>query len=238
MRPDSAYCWHSFLWLFYDYLKLDPFQLIWNHSDQYEPIWTNHNTVVLISNNLENKKCHIRETKHLSTNAESITDTKKTLLVRQNSPKSFFKNARRFYTLYKQKFSNLGPLLSITFLKGFRKSKNFGHLTLESGGKKTLKWSEQMKKNLWKTFSAQWFCTMILHPLQENVCKSETTYFQYFSPIIPKINFFGHLTSRIGGKKTVKRSEKLWNQKNPAQLGKIGPKTNVFFCGDLHPLLV
>ena len=47
--------------------------------------------------------------------------------------------ARRFYTLYKQKFSNLGQLLSITFLKGFRKSKNFGHWSLESGGKKTLK---------------------------------------------------------------------------------------------------
>ena len=46
---------------------------------------------------------------------------------------------RRFYTLYEQKFSNLRPLLSITFLKGFRKSKKFGHWTLGIGGKKTVK---------------------------------------------------------------------------------------------------
>ena len=33
------------------------------------------------------KKSRIRETKHLSTDTDSITDTKKILLVRQNSPK-------------------------------------------------------------------------------------------------------------------------------------------------------
>ena len=35
-------------------------------------------------------KSHIRETKHLSTNADSSTDTKKILLVRQNLPKTNF----------------------------------------------------------------------------------------------------------------------------------------------------
>ena len=44
---------------------------------------------------------------------------------------------RRFYTLYELKYSNLRPLLSITFPQGFRKSKKFGHLTSGSGGKKT-----------------------------------------------------------------------------------------------------
>ena len=39
----------------------------------------------------------------------------------------------------KQKCSNLRPLLSITFPQGFRRSKNFGHPTLGSGGKKTFK---------------------------------------------------------------------------------------------------
>ena len=34
---------------------------------------------------------------------------------------------RQFYTLYEQKFSNLRPLLSLTFPQGFRKSRKFGH---------------------------------------------------------------------------------------------------------------
>ena len=34
---------------------------------------------------------------------------------------------------------NLRPLLSITFPQGFRISKNIGHPTTESGGKKTFK---------------------------------------------------------------------------------------------------
>ena len=59
---------------------------------------------------------------------------------------------RLFYILYEQKFSNLRPLLSITFPQGFRKSKKFGHWTLGSGGKKTFKWSEQMEKISKKNF--------------------------------------------------------------------------------------
>ena len=39
----------------------------------------------------------------------------------------------------KQKCLNVTPLLSITFLQGFRISKNIGHPTSESGGKKTVK---------------------------------------------------------------------------------------------------
>ena len=53
---------------------------------------------------------------------------------------------RRFYTLSEQKFSNLRPLLSITFPQGFWKSKKFWHWTLGNGDKKTFKRSEQMKK--------------------------------------------------------------------------------------------
>ena len=55
--------------------------------------------------------------KHLSTDADSSTDTKKILLVRQNSKKKKIKK----YTLYKKKFSNLRPLLFITFLQELRK---------------------------------------------------------------------------------------------------------------------
>ena len=68
---------------------------------------------------------------------------------------------RRFYTLYEQKFSNLRPLLSINFPQGLQKSKKFRHWTSESGGKKTLKWSAQMKDKNIKSI----FATAILHPL-------------------------------------------------------------------------
>ena len=56
---------------------------------------------------------------------------------------------QQFYTLYGQKFSNLKPLLSITFPQGFRKSKKFAHWTSGSGGKRDVKTSEkhQYQKN-------------------------------------------------------------------------------------------
>ena len=60
--------------------------------------------------------------------------------VRQNQQKkkkTFF--ARRVQTTFKQKCSNLRPLLSITFPQGFRIFKNIGHLTSGNWGKKTFK---------------------------------------------------------------------------------------------------
>ena len=47
--------------------------------------------------------------------------------------------ARRFYTLYEHKLSNLRPVLSITFPQRFRISKNVGHPTSGRGGKKSVK---------------------------------------------------------------------------------------------------
>ena len=58
--------------------------------------------------------------------------------VRQNQPKKIF-FVWQFQTTSKQKYSNLRPLLSKTFPQGFRLSKNIGHPTLGSGGKKTFK---------------------------------------------------------------------------------------------------
>ena len=89
------------------------------------------------------------------------TNTKKTLLVGQNSPKNTYFFAQQFYNLCEQKFSNLRPLLSAK-----------RHLS------KVNKW-----KNLWKTF----FATLILHPLWAKVSKSETTSFHYFAPRTIKI---------------------------------------------------
>ena len=55
----------------------------------------------------------------------------------KSAKKTFF--VRRFLTIFKQKCSNLRPLLSIIFPQGFRISKNIGHPTLGSGDKKTFK---------------------------------------------------------------------------------------------------
>ena len=80
------------------------------------------------------KQFRIQETKHLSTDSDSSTNTKKIQLIRQNSPKTIF--LRGGFRPFMSKTLNLRPLLSITFPQGFRKSKKFGHWTLGSGGKK------------------------------------------------------------------------------------------------------
>ena len=68
----------------------------------------------------------IYKTDYIKTAAQGLkrnelfsTDNKKILLVRQNLPKNKQFLARQFYTLYEQKFSNMRPLLSITFPQGF-----------------------------------------------------------------------------------------------------------------------
>ena len=59
----------------------------------------------------------------------------------------------RFYTIFKQKSSNLKQFLSNIFRQGFQISKKFGHWTLGNGSKKTVKQSEQMgRKKSIKTF--------------------------------------------------------------------------------------
>ena len=93
---------------------------------------------------------------------------------------------RRFQTILKQKCSYLRPLLSITFPQGFRISKNIGHPTLRSGGKKTVKKTKNQrrpKKVKKKTF----FCAAILDNFQTKMFISETTSFHYFSPRIPNL---------------------------------------------------
>ena len=123
--------------------------------------------------------------KNLSTDADSSTDTKKILHVRQNLPKKKKKKKlRQFYTLYELKFSNLRPLLFITFPQEFWKSKKFGHWTMGNGGKKMFKRSEQMKKkkSLQKKIAAA-----VLHPLWAKVLKSEATSLLYFLPRNPNL---------------------------------------------------
>ena len=123
------------------------------------------------------------------TNADISTKTKNILLVRQNS---FFFYARRFYTLYEQKYLNLRPVLFIGFPQGFRKSRKFGHWNSGSGGKKTLKWSEQRGKKSVKAF----FAAAMLDHVLAKMFKSETTSFHYISPRIP--NLLNFWTSDFG----------------------------------------
>ena len=71
-----------------------------------------------------------------------LNGTSKVKKVRE---KLFF--ARCFQTIFKRKCSYLRPLLSITFPQGFQISKNIGHPTSGSGGKKTVKWYHKSEKN-------------------------------------------------------------------------------------------
>ena len=64
----------------------------------------------------------------------SSTDTKKILLSKANS---FLRGD--LTPFISNKFTNLRPLLSITFPQEFQISKIFGHLTSGRGGKKTFK---------------------------------------------------------------------------------------------------
>ena len=138
------------------------------------------------------KSC-IRETKHLSTDADSSTDTKKILLVRKNRKKLLKKKCAAILYPFWAKCSNLRPLLSIAFPQGFWKSKKFGHWTSGNGGKRPLngvrntdtKKSCSVRQNLPKNklFLTRHFYTFFLL----TVFKSETISFHYFSPKIPNL---------------------------------------------------
>ena len=82
------------------------------------------------------KKSRIRETKHLSTDADSSTNTTVGWTKNTKKPKFYGKTKKIIQITKTQKH----PLLSIIFPQGFRISKHFGHPTSGSGGKKTFKW--------------------------------------------------------------------------------------------------
>ena len=56
--------------------------------------------------------------------------------------KTFY--AAAILNIFEQHFSSVKQLLLITFPQGFGISKKFGHWTLRSGGKKTVKRSEKV----------------------------------------------------------------------------------------------
>ena len=91
------------------------------------------------------------------------------------------------------------------------KSKKFGHWTLESGDKKTVKRSEKhryqkkscsVRQNVPRT---NFFCPTILHSLLVFFLSLRPRLSIKFYPRIPNLQKFGHPTSGSGSKKTFKR---------------------------------
>ena len=96
------------------------------------------------------KKSCIRETKNLSTDADSSTDTKKIRLGRQNLPKNKLFVRRNFTPFMSKSFQTWDYFFpftgnSNTCPQGFQKSKKCGLWTSGSGGKKRLN-----RINKWK----------------------------------------------------------------------------------------
>ena len=180
------------LWIFFKHIITDTYELVLvNHKNNQQLKNINYAQKGSYTNSkfedieYNKKKSCIQETMHLSTNADSSTNSKK-------NPDSkakfavfcFFLIARRFCTIYNQKFSNLRQLLSITFLQGFQKSKKFKHWNSGKGAKIRLnrvnKWRKKSVKNFFRLGN---FVRFILHPLFVKVFKSETTSFHYVSPL-------------------------------------------------------
>ena len=120
---------------------------------------------------------------------------------RQNQQQKNFFFARRFQTTSKQKCSNVRPLLSITFPQGLQISKNIGHPTSGSGGKKTVNGTSKVKKIKKNLFFARRFQTIF---------KQKCSYLRpLLSITLPQgfqiLKNMGHPTLESGGKKTVKR---------------------------------
>ena len=83
---------------------------------------------------------------HLSTDADSSTDTKKILLARQNSPKTIFFLRSNFTPFMSKSLTIWDHFFPFTFPQGFLISKKFRNWISGSGGKKMFKRSEYMRK--------------------------------------------------------------------------------------------
>ena len=173
----------------------------------------------------------IRETKHLSTDADSINDTKKNPASNPTDTAKFAKKkplffARRFCTIYEQKFSNLRPFLFITFPQGFRKSKKFEHWTWGSGGKNTFNLSEQMREE--KKCKINFFCRANFTPFMSNSFQIWDHFFPFLSPKDSENPKVCTLDFRKWGQKIVKMSDKHQYQKKSCLVRQNLPE-NIFF---------
>ena len=120
-------------------------------------------------------KYRIQETKHLSTNADTYTDTKKILLVRQMSP-LFFSFLRSDFTPFKSKRFQIWDHFFYYFFPRIAKYKKFGHWTW---GQKNIKTEWTNKKNCKRKF----FCRGDFTPLMS---KSFPIWYHFFLLLLPK----------------------------------------------------
>ena len=146
------------------------------------------------------KKSRIQETKHLSTVADSSTDTKKILLVRQNSPKLTFLcgNFTPFISKSFQIWDHFFPLL---FLKDSENLRILDDGLWEVEAKRCLNWVDT------------WFFTHYEQKLSN------------LKPLLSILKFLKVLTLDFWkwGQKTVKQSKKHRYQKNLLSKAKLAP---------------
>ena len=154
-----------------------------------------------------------------------VAPIQKIQLVRQNSSKKNFFFAWQFYTLYKQNFSNLRPLLSITFPEGFQKSKAFRHWTLRNRGKRTFKRSEQVKKS-----EKNFFCCGAFTPFMS---KSFQIWDHFFPLLFPKdsenLKSLDIWLREVGAKRPLNGVRNTVTEKILLSKAKFAQKL-IFFC--------
>ena len=105
-------------------------------------------------------KSRIRETNHLSTNADSRTDTKKILLVWQNLPEFFFFLRSNFTVFISKSFQIRDHFFPLLFPKDSENLKSLDIGLQEMGAKRRLKGVKNIFLNLKKkTFLLRRFYT-------------------------------------------------------------------------------
>ena len=128
------------------------------------------------------QKSRIRETKHLSTNADSSTDAIGGWTMANSAKKNFFLRGD-FRPLPNKNVQMLDHFFPLLFLKDSESLIILDIRLWEVGAKRPLKKTENRrrpKKVKKKTF----FCAAILDNFQTKMFISETTSFHYFSPRI------------------------------------------------------
>ena len=193
-------------------------------TDIHTPIWLINRKSLARGSILW--KAHIQETNNLLTNPDSSTNTKKNSACKAKFAENnfFCGNFTTFtsksFQIWDHYFYHFCPRILIVW--------KFRHSTLGSGGKKTFKQSEQMKKK-------DSFASAIFHPLWEKVFKSETTSPLFFLGI-PKIQKkIGHWTLGSGDKRPLNGMRKCDRQTDKQTLmrtfwliGRINPEGQFF----------
>jgi hypothetical protein len=131
------------------------------------------------------KKSRIRETKHLSTDADGSTDAiggwtkaksaKKNILLRGD-----------FRPLPNENVQMLDQFFPLLFPKDSESLKILDIRLQEVGAKRPLKKTENQRRQK-KVKKKTFFCAAILDNFQTKMFISETTSFNYFSPRIPNL---------------------------------------------------